>query len=272
VDGQHRIAGLLLAAERDRRFLDFEVPVNLAVSLNLVSQMCHFLIVNTTQRSVDRSVGQQIVARLTRLVELERLPTIPRWIRRQVDRGEDARALQMVAYLNSESISHWCGRIRMANDDRRDRNMTIHQKSFVESIKKYILASAHPLAALGIDAYKQQRALCNYWNAVADLLIDPEAELDSVVMKSNGVNFFHLVSQTAFHQAASRKDYTQHAFRVILERAFRALPMEDFRLGTAEFWLSGSEAGGLNQAALRRLASTLNRAMNAAPASREARL
>ena len=32
--------------------------MNIAVSLDEISQMCHFLIVNTTQRSVDRESGR----------------------------------------------------------------------------------------------------------------------------------------------------------------------------------------------------------------------
>jgi DGQHR domain-containing protein len=77
VDGQHRIAGLVMAAERQPALRDFEVAVNIAVELDDVSQMCHFLIVNTTQKSVDKAVEQQIVARLTDMITLARVPTFP---------------------------------------------------------------------------------------------------------------------------------------------------------------------------------------------------
>ena len=50
VDGHHRIRGLVLAAEKEPSLDDFEVPVNIAVNLDPISQMAHFLIVNTTQR------------------------------------------------------------------------------------------------------------------------------------------------------------------------------------------------------------------------------
>jgi DGQHR domain-containing protein len=60
VDGQHRLEGLRLAAQRDDRTLDFELPVNIAVELPHLHQMCHFLIVNSTQKSVDKSVEQRI--------------------------------------------------------------------------------------------------------------------------------------------------------------------------------------------------------------------
>jgi hypothetical protein len=82
--------------------LEFEIPVNIAVNLDDISQMCHFLIVNTTQRSVDRAIEQQIVARLTKMIGLEKTPTMPRWIRRQVEKGEDARALAVANHLNDD--------------------------------------------------------------------------------------------------------------------------------------------------------------------------
>jgi hypothetical protein len=99
----------VLAAEKDPSLDDFEIPVNVAVNLDETSQMAHFLIVNTTQRSVDRAIEQQIVARLTNLINFEKTPVLPKWIQRQVDKGEDARALQIVQYLNIENESPWCG-------------------------------------------------------------------------------------------------------------------------------------------------------------------
>ena len=65
VDGQHRLEGLRMAAEKDPRVHQFELPVNIAINLPKIAQMCHFLIVNTTQKSVDKSVEQRIFARLT---------------------------------------------------------------------------------------------------------------------------------------------------------------------------------------------------------------
>jgi DGQHR domain-containing protein len=64
VDGQHRLEGLRMAAEKDERVHSFEIPLNIAIDLPKIHQMCHFLIVNTTQKSVDQSVEQRIIARL----------------------------------------------------------------------------------------------------------------------------------------------------------------------------------------------------------------
>lgn len=57
VDGQHRIEGLKMAAQKDPRVLEFEIPVNIAVNLPEIAQMVHFLIVNTTQKSVEEGVA-----------------------------------------------------------------------------------------------------------------------------------------------------------------------------------------------------------------------
>ena len=74
VDGQHRIEGLKLAAAKHADLLNFEVPVNIAPNLPKIAQMCHFLIVNTTQKSVDTAVEQRIFARLTESLEIEEVP------------------------------------------------------------------------------------------------------------------------------------------------------------------------------------------------------
>jgi len=96
VDGQHRLEGLKMAAQKDLRVLDFQIPVNIAIGLPFIAQMCHFLIVNTTQKSVDKAVEQRIIARLTEALDVEDIPSLPRWILNTVERGEIDRALKYV--------------------------------------------------------------------------------------------------------------------------------------------------------------------------------
>lgn len=255
VDGQHRIAGLVMAAEKDPRLLEFEVPVNIAVGLDDISQMCHFLIVNTTQKSVDRAIEQQIVARLTKMLNLERMPTIPRWIRRQVEKGEDARALSVANYLNSEPTSPWCGKIRMANND--SDGATINQKSFVTSIKKYVFAANNPLSN-PVWNEKRPQIMSNYWKAVIELLVDVESESESVIYKTTGVDLFHIVSATVFTHLASQNNFTKEAVTSLLSRGFKNLPDENIAMSHPEWWQRGNVASGLNSAAVRRLATALS--------------
>ena len=132
VDGQHRVEGLKMAAEKDTRVLDFEVPVNIAINLPKIAQMCHFLIVNTTQKSVEKGVEQRIYQRLTQALEIEDIPNLPKWISKTIEKGEDDLALKYVDFLNSDPDSPWLNKIKMANQESNDGS--INQQSFVKSI------------------------------------------------------------------------------------------------------------------------------------------
>ena len=129
VDGQHRIEGLKLAAEKDQRVLEFEIPVNIGVNLNEIEQMCHFLIVNTTQKSVEEGVAQRIKARLSSQIDVEKMPSLPKWILNSVQKSEDSKALGYIDYLNSSLTSPWKNKIKMANTESKEG--VINQKSFV---------------------------------------------------------------------------------------------------------------------------------------------
>lgn len=264
VDGQHRIRGLVLAAEKDPSINDFEVAVNIAVNLNPISQMAHFLIVNTTQRSVDKAIEQQIVARLTQMIDFEKTPVLPRWIQRQVDKGEDARAIQIVQYLNDDKSSPWLGKIRMANDDDSAGDATINQKSFVASLKKYILTPSNPISGEQWDVDKQRKVLVNYWRAIRDLLVEAGDET-SVIFKTNGLHMFHSASPAIFLHLANQKDFKTETVQKLLKRAFENLPTEYIGVSSPAFWKRGGTASGLNQAAIRKFATALATAIHSQP-------
>ena len=96
--------------------------------------MCHFLIVNTTQKSVDAAVEQRIIARLTEALNVEDLPSLPKWISKTVERGQTDKAVKLVDYLNKTKDSPWKGKIVMANSGTD--GATINQRSFVKSDRK----------------------------------------------------------------------------------------------------------------------------------------
>lgn len=266
VDGQHRIRGLVLAAEKDPSLDDFEIPVNIAVNLDAISQMAHFLIVNTTQRSVDKAIEQQIVARLTDLIEFQKTPVLPKWIQRQVDKGEDARALQIVQHLNDERDSPWCGKIRMANEDDGAGDATINQKSFVTSLKKYVLTPSNPISGEHWSTDRQKKVLANYWRAISNLLVEPGDET-SVIFKTNGLHMFHSASPAIFLHLANLRDFKTETVEALMKRAFENLPAEYIGVSTPVFWKRGSTASGLNQAAIRKYATALSTATHSQPGS-----
>jgi hypothetical protein len=97
---------------------------------------------------------------VARLIEFEKTPVLSKWIQRQVDKGEDARALQIVQDLNAENESPWSGKIRMANDDDGAGDATINQKSFVTSLKKGDRAPQRRHWRQAGDALSTGRACC----------------------------------------------------------------------------------------------------------------
>jgi DGQHR domain-containing protein len=260
VDGQHRVEGLIEAARQNPEIGDFELVANIAVNLDDVSQMCHFLIVNTTQKAVDRAVEQQIISRLTGMVDIEDIPTLPKWIQRQVMKGEDKEALVITNYMNTELDSPWYQKIRMANEGKEDSN-TINQKSFVQSIKGYILSSNNPLAAES-DIDRRNKILKNYWKAIDDLLVKKDSDSQTVVYKTIGLELFNIISATVFMKLYNEKNFTVDRIKSMLQHGFSNLPNEHLAVQNPEWWESGGGASNINKAAVRHIATELNKAMN----------
>lgn len=258
VDGQHRLEGLRMAAAKDGRVLDFEVPVNIAISLPKIAQMCHFLIVNTTQKSVDKSVEQRIIARLTEAMELEDMPSLPKWISNTVQKGEVDRALRYVDFLNTAPGSPWLGKIKMANDD--SGTGTVNQKSFVKAIVKYVLTANNPLTAI-MDLEKEKKIFLNYWKAIAELLDDGNA---AVVYKYNGVELFCKFSIPFFMKLQEKGNYTVSTMKTLLKHCFDNIEGEYAGVGHPEWWASGSKASFLNSGAINVVYQDLSKALNKA--------
>jgi DGQHR domain-containing protein len=257
VDGQHRVEGLKMAADKNPEVLDFEVPVNIAVNLSKLAQMCHFLIVNTTQKSVDKSIEQRIYARLTAAMNVEDVPELPRWMERIVERGEDERALKIVDYLNNTPGSPWHKKIEMAGES--SKKSTISQHSIVKFIIKFVLVPSNPLNAYSTE--KQQKIMLNYWSVLAELLAEPNK--NTVLFKYNGVELFSRFSAPFFLYLANFQDYTTTKMKSILLEVFDNLDGDNAGVGHPDWWLSGTGiAGTLNSAAFSRINSELVAALN----------
>lgn len=244
VDGQHRLEGLRLAWEKKPEIADFQVPVNIAVNMSPIAQMCHFLIVNTTQKSVDKSVEQRIFAHLTKNYELEDVPNLPKWIRRVVESKEDQQALAIADYLNAEPSSPWYNKIKMAN---RDKSATsINQQSFVKITKQYVLTANNPLSAKTPD--QQKGILLNYWKAISNLLGDDKP---SVLFKYNGVDLFSRFSTPLFSRLQNTGSFSVATIQSTLQAVFDNMDGDYAGVGHPEWWRSsGGPASGLNHAAI----------------------
>lgn len=263
VDGQHRLEGLKLAAEKDGRVLDFELPVNIATNLSKIAQMCHFLIVNTTQKSVDKAVEQRIIARLTESLEFEDVPSLPKWILRTVEKGEVDKAVKLVDYLNSEEGSPWHGKIQMANTDGGAR--VINQRSFVKSIIKYVFTPNNPLMAFK-DFEREKKAFSNYWKALAEVLDDGSP---STLYKYNGVDLFCRFSIPFFTRMMDKQNFTVSTMKDTLELCFDGMDGQYAGVGHPDFWATGGTAGMLNAAALGEIVKEMAAALHKSGVSGE---
>ena len=268
VDGQHRAAGLRIAAEErlgNGWLRNFPVAAVIATGLNDAEQMVQFLVVNSTQKKVPLDVGQQILARFTGKKGVEKMPDLPGWIRQQIDIGVDLRALELVRHLNESPASPWRGKIQMVNQNKTS-DMTVKQSTFAESLKKHLLAHKHPLALQLSDA-KRGKMLENYWRAIVRRFLGPQANeenQDNPLFKSIGVAFFHQVSKSAFGHLARTGDFTEDAFRACFDAAAESEFLDDdtreiFKSG---WWKKGGPASGLNSGAIRRLADSLSNAVD----------
>lgn len=243
VDGQHRVEGLKMAAEKDPRVLEFEVAVNIAINLSKIAQMCHFLIVNTTQKSVEQGVEQRIKARLTQAMEVLDVPSLPKWILKTVEKGEDEKALKYVDFLNSERDSPWYNKIEMANQDNSDA--TVNQKSFVKAIKKYVLVANNPLTISPED--KQHQIFLNYWKAITNIIGVDEP---TVLFKYNGVELFCKFSIPFFSKMMNMPNFKVATMETLLKQAFENMEGDYAGVGHTEFWVKGGKASFLNVGAI----------------------
>ena len=255
VDGQHRVEGLKMAAEKDPRVLEFEVPVNIAIKISEIEQMCHFLIVNTTQKSVEEGVAQRIRARLTKAMGVDDTPNLPKWIFNSVQKGEDDKALQYVDFLNSDKDSPWKNKIKMANDDSGDGS--INQKSFVKAIKKYILVANNPVFNTEKEE-RQHRIFLNYWKAITNILGDDEP---TVLFKYNGVELFSKFCVPFFNKMVNMPDYKVATMQTLLEQTFENVEGDAAGVGHTDFWVKGGTASGLNTGALSKINTEMVKAL-----------
>lgn len=256
VDGQHRIEGLKMAAEKDSRVLEFEIPVNIAINLSEIEQMCHFLIVNTTQKSVDEGVAQRIRARLTRLIDVDNTPHLPKWIMSSVQKGEDEKALQYVDFLNTTSNSPWKNKIKMANDDSGDGS--INQQSFVKAIKKYLLVADNPVLNTEPED-RQHKIFLNYWIAIVNIIGEEES---TVLFKYNGVELFCKFCVPFFNKMINEQNYKIQTMQNVLQHVFDSLEGIATGVGHTDFWVKSGTASGLNVGALGKINTEMVKALH----------
>jgi DGQHR domain-containing protein len=256
VDCQHRLEGLRMAAEKDSRVLEFEVPVNIAINLPRIAQMCHFLIVNTTQKGVDKSVEQRIIARLTEALDVEDLPSLPKWILNTVEKGEVDKAMKYLDYLNSVEDSPWYGKIRMANSETDEA--TMNQRTFAKAIVRYVLTANNPLSIVK-DFDREKKIFLNYWKAIQSILDDGDS---GTLYKYGSVELFCKFSIPFFVKLQDKGSFTVSTMEKLLRSCLENVEGEYAGVGHPEWWKTGGQAGRLNSGALNLVAQAMATALH----------
>ncbi len=265
VDGQHRLEGFRMAAEKDARILDYEIAVNICPEMPILHQMCHFYIVNTTQKKVDEAIAQRIIAQLTEEHRLSDAPPLPKWMARLVEMGGVSRALQITEYLNNESDSPWFGKIVMANEPASKG--TVNQKTFVKSVQRHVISSNNPLIhTFKDDPSRQCRAMCNYWLGIVDC-IQPDEK--SVFFKYTGMEIFNKFSTALFTKLASEKNFSREAVKERFKHVCDNLDGEHAGLSHKEWWRTRGPASRLNASAHSGIIGDMSRALNASGTSQD---
>lgn len=258
VDGQHRIEGLRQFAKQNPDMSEFAVAVNIAVRLNDAQKMLQFLTVNTKQKKVDTGLAQHITARFEKMQGFQTLPYLPPWLRREVDKGTDSLAADIVAYLSDERDSPWRGKIGRVNIPK-DKQHTLQEHSFIKSVKAQILSANNPLSRK--PAETRNKILKNYWCAIEGLFVS--GNTNTVVFKTSGVNFFHFVSSAVIGRCDDLKDYRVETIKGIFQKAHEDIG-DDAVYMHPEWWVAGGPASGMNRGSIEKSASTLSRAITAA--------
>lgn len=262
VDGQHRIIGMLMAAEENESLLDFPIPTVIVDNMGEVDRMLHFVIINTKQRTVDKGIEQHIIAGFHRKLGIEDLPYFPSWLDKLVRKDGDERALRIVKELNSNERSPWHGRIQLADEVNDPTRHTVRQASFVQSIKKYLIPESHPLNKL--PSANRIDILINFWIAIDKILVDaPDAT--PVVFKEMALEFFHRISITVIDELRRRQSVDPGYMAGKIEECIRSardflLPADEEIL-SPKFWESGGSAGQQNRSGMARLATVFSEAL-----------
>ena len=225
--------------------------------LDNISQMAHFLIVNTTQKGVDEGLAQRIRERLTGMVDVEVLPSLPQWIENMIKKQDDKNALRFVDYLNTAEDSPWQGKITMANEVKKQD--AINQKSFVTLMKKHFLLHNNPLIYGDFSEDKQLKIFLNYWKAIINII---EPSKTSVLYKYNGVCLFCMFGVPFMSRLVNSTDFTVKTMQKLLEDIFENASEEALGIGYEDFWRKGGKAGGFNATALNKICTNLVKTMS----------
>lgn len=232
VDGQHRIAGLKYAIEKQNltEWKKRELPVVILSNFEKVEEVNQFFILNTTQKRVITDLAERLISDIVKEKpgEYEKL----------VSKGSDwkVRALVVTDLLNETAGNPWERMIKLPNSPKIAANI-VSQTSFVKSLQPIFKDGL--LSAI-TNADRGYEILSNYWKALKkifpDAFISPK---DYVIQKTPGVFSLHELAHRIMIKGGE-KHTSENDFLTSLNVIFADSGKYD-----SDFWRADGEGAAL---------------------------
>jgi DGQHR domain-containing protein len=198
VDGQHRIAGLELAASKDGAFADYSIPVVILSGQDRNSEMEHFFVINDRQKGVPVDlVLRFLVAKNGNSVPGDRDATL---------------AITVTDMIALDRSSCWFRRIQLTNEPRL-KSHTITERSF----HRALLPAVRVPSFRRSEPKKAASVIANYWNALRDIV--PESFADPrryLIMRTVGAYTMNMVFPHIFDICLRKGSFSQANFLEVL--------------------------------------------------------
>lgn len=273
VDGQHRLGSMKRAIElldekptkrhnyeeiTEAMINDLELPVLIIDGFSGEKQAVAFLVVNTTQKSLDKNLVWEIHNNTIKSVKDGKITqTLPTQTEKEIRLEKNPDAEEILVYLSQEG-SPWHGRILMANDKVPKGKRILKKSSFAKDVIKKLVLNKDRLAE---DLGELKESFSNYWKAVDKVLTPPEGKNVNTLWLINGASVFGSFFNDLFECLHNKGlQYTVENFENYLRKVF-AEYKGDQRIDTWQFWQKGSDGGRMNKAEFKYVRISLQRAL-----------
>lgn len=212
IDGQHRVEGLRVAIEEDKKFEDYPLIVSLFQLPEKYDEMLQFHIVNSRAKSVPTDLAQRHIFEMTRRIGL------PQVIIGEGERSAYAAyAVPIVDELCENPESPWYERVQLPDEPRKKPNQVIKQRPLADSI--YFILKAKP--SLMKDIGKLANLLKDYWNALKEIFPTAFAKPKAYTLQATpGTYSLHMVFPEVYAKCEELGDTSKKGMESVLRDMF----------------------------------------------------
>lgn len=236
---------------------NIEMNVLLVDGIAKSEQSNEFLVVNTTQKTLDKNLVWELHSNAIKESKDGKINrTLPAQTEKEIKLEKNPDAEEILAHLNQEGAP-WHGRIQMAHDKVPKGKRILKKSSFTNVIKKSVLNKDR----LAEDLDELKESFLNYWKAMDKVLTPPEGKNVDTLWLINGAGVFSAFFNDLFECLHNKGlPYTVENFENYLRKVFEEYKGEQ-RIDTWQFWQRGSTGGRMNKAEFKYVRISLQRAL-----------